>query len=105
MADLKIRYPENHPPLTVLEAWQIHQKLRFKLSQDEDKDLERLKFILDRVTTENPDFPDGFNARVCCGQFGGPLHIRAVFKHGDIDHFHAEMLAQDKVSIVAGYRR
>ena len=64
---LKIRYPENHPPLTVLEAWQIHQKLRFKLSQDEDKDLERLKFILDRVTTENPDFPDGFNARALIG--------------------------------------
>ena len=46
--------------------------------------------------------PDGFDARVCSGQFSGFLHIRAVFKHGNIDHFHAEMLAQHKVPIVAG---
>lgn len=65
--DLKNKYPDNHAPLSVLEAWQISQKLRFKIGSDEAGDLARLRFILDRVTSENPDFPDGFNARAFIG--------------------------------------
>ena len=65
--DLKNKYPDNHAPLSVLEAWQISQKLRFKIGSDKTGDLARLRFILDRVTSENPDFPDGFNARALIG--------------------------------------
>ena len=65
--DLKSKYPDNHAPLSVLEAWQISQKLRFKIGSNKTGDLAKLRVILDRVTAENPDFPDGFNARALIG--------------------------------------
>ena len=65
--DLKNKYPDNHAPMLVMEAWQISQKLRFKIGSDEASDLVTLRSILDKVTSENPDFSEAFNARALIG--------------------------------------
>ena len=58
------RYPDGQPNIDVLEAWQISQKIQYKFGGEAtDSDYERLKFILNRVTGEHPNFTDGFNAR------------------------------------------
>ena len=61
---LMTRYPDGHPNVDVLESWQLSQKIQYKFGGEAtDSDYERLKFILNRVTSEHPNYTDGYNAR------------------------------------------
>ena len=61
--DLRTRYPAEHPSLYVFESWQISQRIFLKLSKNEEEDLERLNYILQRNIELHPDLPDAYNAR------------------------------------------
>ena len=60
---LKSKYPEENTNLYVMEAWQLYQKLRMQLSNNPEKDRERLRFVINRAPEFNPNSSDAFNAR------------------------------------------
>jgi len=70
---LKSKYPEENTNLYVMEAWQLYQKLRMQLSNNPEKDRERLRFVINRAPEFNPDSSDAFNARALINltMFGG----------------------------------
>ena len=96
--DLKNKYPDNHAPLLVLEAWQISQKLRFKIGSDEAGDLVTLRSILDKVTSENPDFSEGFNARALIGL----LNLGVSCEDAILDIEKAEKNGSDQGTLLIG---
>ena len=96
--DLKNKYPDNHAPMLVLEAWQISQKLRFKIGSDEASDLVTLRSILDKVTSENPDFSEGFNARALIGL----LNLGASCEDAILDIEKAEKNGSDQGTLLIG---
>jgi len=96
--DLKNKYPDNHAPMLVLEAWQISQKLRFKIGSDEAGDLVTLRSILDKVTSENPDFSEGFNARALIGL----LNLGVSCEDAILDIEKAEKNGSDQGTLLIG---
>ena len=60
---LKERYPEEHTLMYVGEAWQVSQRLLLGLSEDVQKDEERLKFVINRAVEFDPKSSDVYNAR------------------------------------------
>ena len=96
--DLKNKYPDNHAPLLVLEAWQISQKLRFKIGSDEASDLVTLRSILDKVTSENPDFSEAFNARALIGL----LNLGVSCEDAILDIEKAEKNGSDQGTLLIG---
>ena len=65
-------------------SWQLTKKFN-KLSQNEDEDRDRLRFILNRLTSENPDLPDGFNAKalITLVRLGGSADAIADISHAE----------------------
>jgi len=96
--DLKNKYPDNHAPMLVLEAWQISQKLRFKIGSDEAGDLVTLRSILDKVTSVNPDFSEGFNARALIGL----LNLGGSCEDAILDIEKAEKNGSDQGTLLIG---
>lgn len=96
--DLKNKYPDNHAPMLVMEAWQISQKLRFKIGSDEASDLVTLRSILDKVTSENPDFSEAFNARALIGL----LNLGVSCEDAILDIEKAEKNGSDQGTLLIG---
>ena len=65
--DLRNRYGEEHTTISVLESWQIHQRLDLNLSKNKEEDLERLKYIINRNIDLHPENSDAYNARALIG--------------------------------------
>ena len=96
--DLKTRYSEGHPILDIMDSWQISQKILLKLSQNEEEDKDRLRFILNRLTSEHPDLSDGFNARalITLIRLGGSCEDAIA------DISHAEKLGGGQETLLIG---
>ena len=96
--DLKTRYSEGNPVLDVMDSWQISQKIQLKLSQNEEEDRDRLRFILNRLTSENPDLSDGFNAKalITLTRLGGSCEDAIA------DISHAEKLGGGQETLMMG---
>jgi hypothetical protein len=48
------------------------------------------------------DAPDALDGGILSGQLFHHIHIGAVVQHGDGDHFHAKLLADGEMTVVAG---
>ena len=60
---LREKYPGEHTLMYVGEAWQVSQRLLMGLSEDVQKDRERLKFVINRAVEFDPKSSDAYNAR------------------------------------------
>ena len=60
---LQERYPQEHTLMYVGEAWQVSQRLLMGLSENVQKDEERLKFVINRAIEFDPESSDVYNAR------------------------------------------
>ena len=64
---LKPSYVDENVTVSVMEAWQVYQKLILKLSTNKDQDLERLSLIMDRAIELNPKSSDALAAGALIG--------------------------------------
>ncbi len=65
--ELKARYPEESCVVMCLsEAWQIMQRILMQFSTDKEKDIERLRFLTNKVVDLDPS-PDAYAARALIG--------------------------------------
>ena len=65
--ELQILYPQSGEIMYLLESWQIFQKIVMQISTEKEKDLERLKFLIDKAIELNPESPDTYAARALIG--------------------------------------
>ena len=67
LENLKPSYVDENVTVSVMEAWQVYQKLILKLSTNKDQDLERLSLIMDRAIELNPKSSDALAAGALIG--------------------------------------
>ena len=65
--ELRQVFPEEHPVIFNLEAWQLDQKLNFGISENKENDLKRLEYILNKSIELDPSMVDTLAARALIG--------------------------------------
>jgi len=65
--ELRQVFPEEHPVIFNLEAWQLDQKLNFGISENKENDLKRLDYILNKSIELDPNMVDTLAARALIG--------------------------------------
>tara|TARA_B100000212_G_C27324393_1_gene511716 strand:+ start:4 stop:1242 length:1239 start_codon:yes stop_codon:yes gene_type:complete len=96
--ELNSRYPQGNPFLDVLGSWQISQKIRLNLSDDVEADKKKLRSLLEQITTNNPKYPDAFNARALIGL----TRLGATCEEAIADIDHAEKMGGGQETLMIG---